>query len=39
MEFTACFADADVWIRPAVKADGTEYYAFVFVHTDELLVV
>jgi Reverse transcriptase (RNA-dependent DNA polymerase) len=39
LEFTACYTDADVWMRPAVKADGTEYYEFVFVHTDDLLVV
>jgi Reverse transcriptase (RNA-dependent DNA polymerase) len=39
LEFKACYADADVWMRPAVKADGTEYYEFIFVHTDDLLVL
>jgi Reverse transcriptase (RNA-dependent DNA polymerase) len=38
-EFTPCYADADVWMRPAVRLDGTEYYEYIFVHTDDLLVL
>jgi hypothetical protein len=27
--FKACKADADVWMRPAVKVDGSKYYEYV----------
>jgi hypothetical protein len=37
--FTHCMADNDVWMRPATKPDGSEYYELVLVHTDDLLVV
>jgi Reverse transcriptase (RNA-dependent DNA polymerase) len=39
LEFSHCLADNDVWMRPATKADGTEYYQYILVHTDDLLVV
>jgi hypothetical protein len=26
LDFTPCYARADVWMRPAVKQDGTEYF-------------
>lgn len=31
--------DRDVWLRPAVKEDGTRYYEYVLVYTDDLLVI
>jgi hypothetical protein len=37
--FTPCYVDADDWMRPAVKPDRTEHYKFIFVHTDDLLVL
>jgi len=37
--FMPCRADADVWLRPAEKADGTKYYEYVLVYTDDLLVL
>jgi Reverse transcriptase (RNA-dependent DNA polymerase) len=37
--FSPCVADNDVWMRPATKNDGSEYYELVLVHTDDLLVV
>jgi Reverse transcriptase (RNA-dependent DNA polymerase) len=39
LEFSPCYADADVWMRPAVKTDGTKFYELIFVHTDNLLVI
>jgi Reverse transcriptase (RNA-dependent DNA polymerase) len=39
LEFSHCLADNDVWMRPATKADGTEYYQYILVHTDDLLVI
>ena len=37
--FRPCRADSDVWMRPAVKADGTKYYEYVFVYTDDIMVI
>jgi hypothetical protein len=37
--FKACKADADVWMRPAVKADGSEYYEYVLCYVDDILVI
>jgi Reverse transcriptase (RNA-dependent DNA polymerase) len=39
LEFSHCLADNDVWMRPATKMDGTEYYQYILVHTDDILVV
>ena len=32
-------ADSDVWIRPAVKPDGTEYYDYIMCYIDDILSV
>jgi hypothetical protein len=37
--FKACKADANVWMRPAIKADGSKYYEYVLCYVDDLLVV
>jgi hypothetical protein len=37
--FTSCLADPDVWLRPAVKSDGTKYYEYVFIYTDDILAI
>lgn len=37
--FEACKADRDVWLRPATKEDGTEYYEYILVYTDDLLAI
>lgn len=39
LEFTMCYADNDVWMRPAEKADGTKYYEYILVYTDDILVL
>jgi hypothetical protein len=39
LEFVSCPADPDVWMRPAVKSNGDEYYEFVLLYTDDVLVV
>jgi len=36
-EFRPCKADNDVWMRPAEKADGFQYYEYVLVYTDNIL--
>jgi hypothetical protein len=37
--FKACKADADVWMRPAVKADGFKYYEYVLCYVDDILII
>jgi hypothetical protein len=37
--FKACKADTDVWMRPAIKADGSKYYEYVLCYVDDILVV
>jgi hypothetical protein len=37
--FKACKADAVVWMRPAVKEDGSKYYEYVLCYVDDILVV
>ena len=32
-------ADPDVWLRPAVKSDGEEYYEYVLCYVDDLLAM
>ena len=39
LQFESCLADPDVWMRPAKKADGSEYYEFVLLYTDDILVI
>jgi hypothetical protein len=39
LNFTSCKADADVWMRPATRTDGTEYYEYVLLYVDDCLVV
>ena len=39
MEYTPCMADPDVWMRKAIKADGTEYYELMLLYTDDCLHV
>ena len=39
LNFKSCLADPDVWMRPALKADGSEYYEYVLIYTDDVLVV
>ena len=37
--FEACLADPDVWMRPAIRANGQEYFEYVLLYTDDALVV
>ena len=38
LHFLPSRGDNDVWFKPAVKEDGTKYYEYVLVYTDDLLV-
>lgn len=37
--FKTCLADPDVWMRPALKSDGSEYWEYVLLYTDDTLVI
>ena len=39
INFTSCPADPDVWMRPAIKSDGTKCYSYVLLYVDDALVV
>ena len=39
MGFHSCPADPDVWMRPASKVDGTEYWQYVLLYTDDILAI
>ena len=36
--FQSCLADPDVWFRPATKDNDDEYYEYILVYVDDLLV-
>lgn len=37
--FTPSEADPDVWMRPATKSDGFEYYEYILTYVDDLLCI
>jgi hypothetical protein len=39
LNFESCLADPDVWMRPALKPDGSEYYEYILIYTEDVLVV
>jgi hypothetical protein len=39
MGFQSSLADPDVWMKPAKKTTGEEYYEYIFVYVDDLLVI
>lgn len=39
MDFIPSYADPDVWYRPATKETGLEYYEYILVYVDEILVL
>ena len=39
LDFVSCPADPDVWMRPAMKANGSTYYEYILLYTDDALSV
>ena len=37
--FTSCQADPDIWMREAVKPDGSQYWEYVLLYVDDCLVI
>jgi hypothetical protein len=39
LDFVSCPTDPDVWMRPAKRSDGSDYYEYILLYTDDALVV
>ena len=39
LDFISCPADPDVWMQPAMRSDGTEYYEYLLLYTDDALFI
>ena len=39
MGYLPTYSDPDVWYRPATKNNGFEYYDYILVYVDDILVV
>jgi hypothetical protein len=39
LDFVSCPADPDVWMRPALKSDGTKYYEYILLYVDDTLAI
>ena len=39
LNFESCLADPDVWMRPAKRSDGSDYYEYILLYTDDCLVL
>ena len=39
LQFKSSRADPDVWIRTARRKDGTDYYEYVLLYTDDCMVI
>jgi hypothetical protein len=37
--YTSCKANPDVWMKPKTKPDDFQYWSYVLVYTDNLLVI
>ena len=37
--FKSTYADPDVWIRPAIKPCGEEYYEYIMCYVDDLIAI
>ncbi|GFH50714.1 hypothetical protein CTEN210_07190 [Chaetoceros tenuissimus] len=37
--FKSCLADPDLWYKACIDADGNEYYAYILVYVDDLLII
>jgi hypothetical protein len=39
LNFKSCPADPDIWMRSAIKSDGTKVYEYVLLYTDDALSI
>ena len=39
LEYESCLVDPDIWLRKAVTLKGEEYYEYVLLYVDDVVVV
>jgi hypothetical protein len=39
LDFASCPADPDVWMRPPKRSNGSYYYKYILLYTDDALVI
>jgi len=39
MHFNFSLADNDVWMKEDIKSDGTRYYSYILIYTDDILIL
>jgi hypothetical protein len=39
MGFSACLVNGDVWLRPAIKPYGAQYYEYILVYVEDILAI
>ena len=39
LEYVPCRADPDLWMKPAVRSDGFEYWEYVLLYVDDVLAI
>ena len=39
LHWAPCDADPDVWMRAAVRSDGFQYWEYILIYVDDLLVI
>jgi Reverse transcriptase (RNA-dependent DNA polymerase) len=37
--YTPCLADNDVWLKEEVREDGFQYYSYILIYVDDILVI
>ena len=38
MKFNMCLADNDIWFKADTKEDGSEYYTYICIYVDDILI-
>ena len=39
LKFVSFISDLDVWMRPAKRSDGSEYYKYILLYTEDTIVL
>jgi hypothetical protein len=39
LQFISSLVDLNVWLRPAMKKNGEQYYEYIFIYADDLLII
>ena len=39
LQFISSLVDLNVWLRTAMKKNGEQYYEYIFIYADDLLII